>query len=194
MKVIVEPHNPGWHFQFIRVRNSLRSILEGIPVLSIEHVGSTSIPDLPAKPLLDIDIVVKAESLIPTSEALVAAGYENRGDKGVPGRVIFRQPGLVRRDKGIGSMEDDDDLDIIRNTNVILEGSLALKNHRDLKRMMLEDADLRKEYGEVKKRLVENGIVDMVEYCRGKNEIILKILREAGWAEDDLEEVRKSNE
>ena len=195
MKVIVEPHNPAWHVLFTKYRTNLERILEGIPIVSIEHVGSTSIPGLLAKPILDIDIIVKPESVQSASEALVAAGYENRGNKGVPDRTIFRQPGLARRYRGIESTKDDEeDLEIIRNTYLVLDGSPALRNHLDLKRMMLENADLRDEYGEVKRKLVESGVEDVDEYCMGKNEVMLKILRKAGWTEDELEEVRKANE
>ena len=81
-----------------------------------------------------------------------------------------------------------------RNTYVILEGTIALKNHRDLKRMLLEDAALREEYEDVKMHLAGRELQDIDEYCRGKNEILLKILKSAGWNEEELEEVRKANE
>jgi GrpB-like predicted nucleotidyltransferase (UPF0157 family) len=63
----------------------------------------------------------------------------------------------------------------------------------DLKRVLLQDEGLRKEYGNVKLELAEKEFVDMDEYCRGKNEVMLKILRKAGWSEEELEEVRKAN-
>jgi GrpB-like predicted nucleotidyltransferase (UPF0157 family) len=52
MKVAIEPHNPAWSLKFNHVRTDLEKILKHIPILSIEHVGSTSIPGLPAKPVL----------------------------------------------------------------------------------------------------------------------------------------------
>jgi GrpB-like predicted nucleotidyltransferase (UPF0157 family) len=81
-----------------------------------------------------------------------------------------------------------------RNTYVVLEGSVSLKNHRDLKRLLFQDAALRQEYGDVKMRLAEEELEGVDEYCRGKNEILLKILKSAGWDEEELEEVRKANE
>ncbi len=65
-----------------------------------------------------------------------------------------------------------------------------------MKRVLLEDAELRKEYGEVKRRLVEGmgDFGDMDDYVRGKTGILMKILSRAGWSEELLEEIRKLNE
>ena len=95
--------------------------------------------------------------------ALVAAGYSDRGEMGIPGRVGFYKPGFGRRDfKGSGNA-------MRRNTYLILEGGLSLRNHLDLKRILLSDADLREDYGDVKKRLAANELEGESEYARGKN-------------------------
>lgn len=192
MKVHVFPHDPAWEAEFIRVRDDLYNILKDVPILSIEHVGSTSVPDLIAKPLLDIDIVINREALSAARAAMVAAGYTDRGELSVPERFLFRQPGieLLREAFALGEKP----MEMIRNTYVTLEGSVALKNHRDVKRVLLQDAGLREEYGNVKKQLAATEWENMDEYCRGKNKILMKILKSAGWNEKELEEVRKSNE
>jgi GrpB-like predicted nucleotidyltransferase (UPF0157 family) len=192
MRVIVEPHKSEWDVEFQRVRHDLHDILKDIPILSIEHVGSTAIPGLPAKPILDIDIVVTPDILTATRAAMAAAGYQDLGEMGVPGRVAFRQPGHERSQAATGPI--DRTKETRRNTYVVLEGSVSLKNHRDLKRVLFQDAALRQEYGDVKMRLAEEELEDVDEYCRGKNEILLKILKSAGWNEEELEEVRKANE
>jgi len=188
MKFIVEPHNPKWLSQFAEVRKQLQEILKDVPIVAIEHVGSTSIPGLPAKPILDIDIIVARSSLELARSALVGAGYLDAGELNVPGRWVMRQPASDFQQEtkgGIGVMK--------RHTYVCVEGCLSLRNHLDLKRVLLEDEELRKEYGNVKLELREKEFVDMDEYCRGKNEVMFKILRKAGWTEDELEEVRKAN-
>ena len=53
--IIVVPHNPNWADEFLAAKERLSIILAGCPVLSIEHIGSTSIPDLWAKPVIDIN-------------------------------------------------------------------------------------------------------------------------------------------
>jgi len=64
----------------------------GIPVEDIEHIGSTAVPDLVAKPVIDlmvgVDCFPPAHTLI---EALRALGYESLGEAGVPGRLYFRR-------------------------------------------------------------------------------------------------------
>jgi len=57
----------------------------------------------------------------------------------------------------------------------------------------MEDEDLRREYGEVKKRLAESGVENIGVYARGKNDILERILRKAGLNEEELEEVKKGN-
>ena len=191
MRILIEPYQREWEGQFAKVRGELQEILKGIPILSIEHVGSTSIPGLHAKPVLDIDIVVTRDILASARAAMVSAGYTDIGERGVTDRYSFLQPGYDLE----GSAGAEGEMGgMRRNTYVILEGSIALKNHRDLKRVLLQHDDLRDEYSEAKKRIAAREVQDGDEYCRGKNEVMLKILQRAGWSEAELDEVRKANE
>ena len=192
MKVNVQPYNPAWEAEFLKARDNLYLILKDVRFLSIEHVGSTSVPGLPAKPVLDIDIVATPDQLPAISAAMVNAGYTDLGELGIPDRFVFRQPGYKPSDWATGALEETTAMR--RNTYVVLDGSLSWKNHRDSKKVLLENSALREEYGKVKKHLAEIEFTDADEYCRGKNEILLKILRSAGWGEEELEEVRKQNE
>jgi GrpB-like predicted nucleotidyltransferase (UPF0157 family) len=195
MNIQVESYNPIWAINFVKIKNDLLKILQDIPILSIEHVGSTSIPGLAAKPVLDIDIVITPEILEKTRAAMVAGGYRDLGEMGVPGRVGFRQPGYKHWESTAGPTDDTTwEEDMRRNIYVILEGSVALKNHRDLKRILLQDEHWRERYGEVKRQLSEKEWQTIAEYCKGKNEIVLEMLVSAGWSGQELEEVRKANE
>lgn len=196
MNIHVEPYNPDWATHFTKVKNDLLKILEGLPILSVEHVGSTSVPGLAAKPVLDIDIVIKQDILAQARTAMVAGGYRDLGEMGVPGRIGFRQPGVYNHWESKAGPTDDVtwEEDMRRNVYVIVEGSVALKNHRDLKRTLLEHEHWRERYGAVKRGLGERKWRTIAEYCKGKNEIILEMLASAGWSEEELEDVRKSNE
>ena len=181
MLVRLEPHNPAWALEFAKVKASLENILSSVPVISIVHVGSTSIPNLLAKPVLDIAIVVTRPDVPAASSALEAAGYAGLGELGVPDRWCFRQPGYVQDSyfaEG-GSMK--------RNTYVTVEGCRNVRNHLDLKKVLLEDESLRDEYAARKRDIVdacgEDGI-GWDEYCARKTEVILKILRKAGWSDE----------
>ena len=80
----------SWAELFQRERERLREAL-GPLAAAVEHVGSTAVPGLAAKPVLDI-LVGAAPFPLPDDAlgALAALGYEYRGDNGVPGRQFFR--------------------------------------------------------------------------------------------------------
>ncbi|KAH6672518.1 putative UPF0157 protein YqkA [Halenospora varia] len=189
MKVVVEPHNPAWLAHFKEIKNNLTTILEGVPIVSIQHVGSTSVPGLPAKPVLDIDIIVTAENVSPAREALVRGGYTDLGDMGIEDRYAFRQPGYQRHEAAYGPGASDRGMRM--NTYVVIDGCLALRNHQDVQRVLLEDEGLREEYGAAKLQLAEKEVENIDEYCNGKDQILEKILRKAGWKEGDIHGDRK---
>lgn len=63
----------------------------GDVAMRIEHVGSTSVPGLAAKPILDIDVVIESREKLPAAiERLATLGYEHEGDHNVAGREAFR--------------------------------------------------------------------------------------------------------
>lgn len=60
--------------------------------IQIEHVGSTAVPGLPAKPIIDMDVLVAPERLGDAISSLARIGYEHEGDGGIAGREAFRTP------------------------------------------------------------------------------------------------------
>ena len=86
--MVVEKYNPKWVEQF----QTLKEFLEKntTEYNSIEHVGSTSIPGMNAKPIIDIDIVVEdAAQFLRLKDELSKIGYVHEGDRGIPGREAF---------------------------------------------------------------------------------------------------------
>lgn len=88
----VVDYDEQWPVQFEVLRERYEIALDGVPMVSIEHVGSTSVPGLAAKPIIDIDIVVPEEAVDAGVSALVAIGYEPVGGLGVPKRWMCRAP------------------------------------------------------------------------------------------------------
>ncbi|KAF2666960.1 hypothetical protein BT63DRAFT_481418 [Microthyrium microscopicum] len=191
MKFIIQPYNPSWPEEFQRVKASLETILNEVDYVSIEHVGSTSIPGMAAKPVIDIDIIVKPSSLVASRVALVGAGYLDMGEIHLRGQFQFRQPGYGRLEPALG--EKDADGRPRRNTYVMIEGCLPLRNHLDVRRVLLEDADLREEYAAFKYSLADKDHKDVGAFAGAKTEIIWKILRTAGWSEEDYAPLRLAN-
>jgi GrpB-like predicted nucleotidyltransferase (UPF0157 family) len=62
--VVVVDYDPAWPRLFESLRDRIAAAL-GPMVIAIEHVGSTSVPNLPAKPIIDMDVVVKPEDVRP---------------------------------------------------------------------------------------------------------------------------------
>jgi GrpB protein len=62
----------------------------GVPVVAIEHVGSTSVHGLSAKPIIDCDIVAAEQDVSAASETLIALGFKHLGELGIPMRWAFK--------------------------------------------------------------------------------------------------------
>jgi len=90
--VTVVEYDPAWSTQFETLRSIVLSAVGDIAVV-VEHVGSTSVPGLAAKPIIDIDVVVASAADVPVAiERLAVIGYEHRGNLGVEGREAFGSP------------------------------------------------------------------------------------------------------
>src|SRR3974390_1457583 len=90
--VIIVKYDPGWPSLFEELRAPVLAAL-GDLVVTVEHVGSTAVPGLAAKPIIDMDVVVPTVSEIPEAIVRLAAlGYIHRGDLGIPGREAFTAP------------------------------------------------------------------------------------------------------
>ncbi|TWF58215.1 GrpB family protein [Neorhizobium alkalisoli] len=83
MPTLVEivPYDPKWVDDFSTAEILLRNILGGY-VVAVEHVGSTAVPGLAAKPVLDVDVVLSSlGDIAEASAALIGAGFEARGNR-----------------------------------------------------------------------------------------------------------------
>ena len=88
-KVIVLPYDRAWKTAFEAIKGELESAV-GDLVLGIEHVGSTSVEGLSAKPCIDIDVVIEDYGVFEeVVRRLAAIGYIHEGDLGIPDREAF---------------------------------------------------------------------------------------------------------
>jgi GrpB-like predicted nucleotidyltransferase (UPF0157 family) len=145
-------------------------------VVGIEHVGSTSVPGLAAKPIIDVDIVVPEAAVDAAISALAAIGYEPLGEMGIPRRWVCRAP----------------DGEIRTNTYVVVDGSLSLRNHLAVRNVLRDDEALRAEYAEVKKRLARQ-VDDIDEYVEAKSAVLQRILEQAGITDDERAQIEEIN-
>jgi len=174
----VVPYSTEWPAQFERVAGALRQALRDLPGASVEHVGSTSVPGLAAKPIIDIDVVVDPDDMPAAVAALERIGYLHRGDLGVTGREAFAAP-------------DDNP---VRNVYVCQAGTLNLRNHLAVRAVLRERPDLRDEYAAVKLHLAADPDLDIDTYIARKSQVLQKVLAESDLPDDELLRVWKLND
>lgn len=166
--VAVVPYDPAWPVQFQAIADHLEAALADVPLVGIEHVGSTSVPGLAAKPVIDIDVVVEREHVEAAIEALIAAGYRHRGNLGIEDRESMAEPGGVRR-----------------NVYVTVNGCLALRNHLAGRDTLRNHSVLRDRYAARKTELAAQPWEDTDDYAVAKSDVIQEILEAAGLSADD---------
>lgn len=90
--VIIVGYDPGWPGLFEALRKRIAAAL-GEMAAAIQHVGSTAVPGLAAKPIIDIDVLLACETNLPAAiDRLASVGYLHQGDLGIPQRESFRAP------------------------------------------------------------------------------------------------------
>jgi GrpB-like predicted nucleotidyltransferase (UPF0157 family) len=163
--IVVVEYDPDWPRQFEQLRREYAAAMTaaGVAVVAIEHVGSTSVPGLAAKPVIDCDIVVAEQDVPAASSVLIGLGFTPEGDLGIPLRWAFNEPKRLAR----------------TNTYVIVQGSLSLRNHLAVRDILRADPDLREQYAAVK-RWAGATASDIDEYGRAKSAMVQRILAAAG--------------
>lgn len=166
----VREYDPSWaeRFEALRAQYDAALVDAAAPYVTIEHVGSTAVEGLAAKPIIDIDIVVERSGVDAASAVLISLGFEPRGELGIPDRWAFWEP-----DRLVGT-----------NTYVVIAGSLALRNHVAVRDCLRADAELRASYGALKKRAGTES-ADIYEYGAAKNAMVQRILLAAGLSEEE---------
>jgi GrpB-like predicted nucleotidyltransferase (UPF0157 family) len=89
--IVIVDYDPEWPRAFKAIRDRAAAAVGEVAV-AIEHVGSTAVPGLAAKPVIDLVVVVEPEDVQRAVERLVAIGYVHRGNLGVEGREAFSAP------------------------------------------------------------------------------------------------------
>ena len=186
-QIIIEDYSPQWPKGFELLKTVYTNKL-GDLILDVEHVGSTSVPGLAAKPIIDIDLVIDDhKKLNPVISVLNTLGYEHVGDMGITDREAFkRESALTPEDGFLGDWP-------AHNLYVCIEGSIALRNHLTLRDFLRSHPDKMREYGELKKRLAAENPYDIDLYIKNKTPFIIGILKDMGFDNNTLAAIRKSN-
>ncbi len=174
--ITISDYNPAWPARFDEVRTCLlEERPEGSGVVEVEHVGSTAVPELAAKPIIDIHVVIAEESQLGrTILQLAHLGYIYEGDRGVMGGEAFR-----RRGPDVPLRDPKRDW-APHHLYVSVEGGRELGRHLALRDHLREDEADREAYAALKRDLAAREDVDLEAYTAGKTEFIEAILAKAG--------------
>jgi GrpB-like predicted nucleotidyltransferase (UPF0157 family) len=174
--IAVVDYDPGWPAAFEALRQRLSAAVGDI-ALSIEHVGSTSVPGLAAKPIIDLDIVVRERDVPLAIERVAVLGYRHLGDRGIPRREAFAPPASS----------------VAHHLYVCPEGSPALRNHLAVRDHLRTNPAAAAAYGDLKKQLAARYADDKEGYAEAKTDFLTELLRVVGFEDSSLEQIRRSN-
>lgn len=157
--VIVVEYDPSWPALFRFFRERLARAL-GSMAAAIEHVGSTAVSHLAAKPIIDIDVLLADEADLPAAiDRLADIGYVYQGDLGIPGREAFLAP----------AQDSPHHLYVCPPQSREFQKHLAF---RDYLRAHPEEA---KEYGDLKQALALEFKDNRSAYIDGKTEFVARM-------------------
>jgi GrpB-like predicted nucleotidyltransferase (UPF0157 family) len=168
--VEVVAYDPAWPHLFMREAAALRALF-GDRVIAIEHFGSTAVPGLAAKPVVDI-LVGVAELVAGRSEiaAMARLGYEHMGAGAVPGRIHFR-----KRQGPDGSF----------NTNLAVHGSALWRDNLLVRDYLRRHPDVARRYEATKRAAAAAHPDSLIQYSEAKAAIVAEIVErtraEAGY-------------
>ena len=164
--VVVLPYNEQWKHDFLQIKAELANVLSQLAI-EIEHVGSTSVQGLSAKPIIDIDVVIKDYSeLENVISALEKIGYQHEGNLGITGREAFKYEGKEHLRK--------------HHLYVCPEDSQELRRHIAFRDYLKTHPDAVREYSCIKEEGAELYPDDIDRYVEHKSPFIEKIYAEIG--------------
>lgn len=155
------PHSTDWGPLFATERATTAAAAQGLAA-EIKHIGSTAVPGLLAKPILDIGIAARAENHNRIAAALTALGYVDRGERG--GRLFIRQDGNVRTP----------------NLHLYSPDDPEWHDHLAFRDALRADAAVRDAYARLKLDIIARLAGQRLGYAEAKTEFIRFVMPLAG--------------
>lgn len=151
------PYTPEWNVVY-KVEAAKIAHALGKTLLDIHHIGSTAIPGIVAKPIVDILPVVKdIQEVDRLTSSLEALGYEAKGEYGMPGRRFF-----IKKQNGKR----------LFNVHVFEVGHVDVERHLRFRDYLRNHPDVAQAYSDLKKDLVKKSPDDIEKYCWGKEDFV----------------------
>lgn len=178
-RVIVVDPQFEWNHAFEDIKTFLLKNI-GVPNIQIEHVGSTSVVGLSAKPIIDIVIVFNSmDEFEIIKRCLENINYIHVGNQGIQDREAFK-------------LTKPNDL-YNHHLYVALRGSLGLKNPLTFRDHLRNHPNDVQRYGNLKKELAKQYPFDIDSYIEGKTDFIISVLKQYDFSQEELMEIIKIN-
>lgn len=164
-KVEVLPHNPQWRKEFEAESQQIADVL-GDCTIAIHHIGSTAIPNIYAKPILDLLVEVNHITEVDQrSSGMETLGYEAMGEFGLPGRRYFRKNNQM----GVRT----------HHVHIFEVGSKEVKRHLAFRDYMMTHPEDAEKYSQLKQKLAKQYPTDINAYMDGKDGFIKEMEKRA---------------
>ena len=165
-KVVVVPYDEAWKNAFEEIKNEIEAEI-GDLILGIEHIGSTSVEGLSAKPCIDIDVIIKDYSVFDAvAKKLGTIGYIHEGDLGIQDREAFKysnKPHLM-----------------MHHLYVCPQDSKELHRHITFRDFLRHNLEAVRKYSLVKEKAAELFPCDINKYIEYKTPCIADLYAQCG--------------
>lgn len=166
-RVVVTEYNPDWKNRFEQEAAEIKKVL-GEECLAVHHIGSTSVPGMAAKPIIDLMPVVRdIEKIDGFNEKMRNLGYQAKGENGLSGRRYFQKGGDDRT----------------HHVHIYQLGNQEVARHLAFRDYLGENPRIAEEYGTLKKKLAKEYPCDIQKYIDGKEELVARIEKLAAMGE-----------
>lgn len=163
-KIQVVPYDSRWPGRFAREADRLRAIF-GAQVVAIHHIGSTAIPNISAKPIIDVLVeVVSIAAIDAFNQEMIERSYLPKGEFGIPGRRFFIKGTEERRS---------------HHVHVFQAGDPEMQRHLAFRDYMIAHPEEAEAYSVLKRELAREFPHDAEGYMAGKNDFIVEVERKA---------------
>lgn len=165
-RVVVVPYDASWASAFETIKAEIEAALGSLS-LGIEHVGSTSVVGMWAKPCIDLDVIIKDDSVFDeVVKRLVSIGYLHEGDLGIKGREAFKytdKPHLM-----------------LHHLYVCPQKSRELARHIAFRNYLRANDNAVKTYSAIKREAAMLYPNDIDRYCKHKSACIASLYQKCG--------------
>lgn len=162
-KVEVAPYDDNWKLIFIQEANIIKNVLKQ-EIIRIDHIGSTAIPGIHAKPIIDImGEVRKIERVDHYHQEMKKLGYEAKGENGIPGRRFFIKGGDERT----------------HHVHIFQTGRVEIERHLAFRDYLIAHPEEAQKYSELKQHLAKQFPADIESYIEGKDAFVKEMNRKA---------------